>query len=194
MKNEMPADEPSMDEILASIRDIISGDAQDVKEATKDHEDILDLTEALPEEGPKMKNSGDGKKEDPKLKMPDFPKEYLEKPKCADSSSHPPFADPLVSSAAMSEAALALQPLNKFASQNPKGSGAPLHEGLRGQIIEDLVREMLRPLLKEWLDAHLPTLVRWVVNEQVERIVRQVNAGQNASTLEKHLTTQMVEK
>ena len=36
-------------------------------------------------------------------------------------------------------------------------SDIPMGEGQR--TIEDLVREMLRPLLKEWLDSNLPHLV-----------------------------------
>jgi Uncharacterized protein conserved in bacteria len=35
------------------------------------------------------------------------------------------------------------------------------------------LREILKPLLKEWLDANLPVLVRWIVNEQIEKIMEQ---------------------
>ena len=45
-------------------------------------------------------------------------------------------------------------------------------EGQR--TIEDMVREMLRPLLKEWLDSNLPHLVERVVQEEVSRLVRDV--------------------
>ena len=51
-------------------------------------------------------------------------------------------------------------------------SDIPLGEGQR--TIEDLVREMLRPLLKEWLDSNLPHLVERVVQEEVGRLVRDV--------------------
>ena len=36
-----------------------------------------------------------------------------------------------------------------------------------------MVRQILKPLLKEWLDTHLPALVRGIVTEQVEKIVQQ---------------------
>ena len=40
-----------------------------------------------------------------------------------------------------------------------------------GPTLEDLVREALRPMLKEWLDAHLPTLVERAVQAEIERVV-----------------------
>lgn len=40
-----------------------------------------------------------------------------------------------------------------------------------GPTIEDIVREELRPLLKEWLDQHLPPLVERLVRAEVERVV-----------------------
>lgn len=183
MKIEKPATEPSMDEILASIRHIISGDSQDGEKnhlASPYHDDILDLTNLLPEEGQKM----DEKKEDPKPKSA-FPKESLEKTKDTTYTSHSPFGEPLVSPSAVSEAALSFQALNKVASESPRYPDPRLNAGIGGQTVENLVREALRPLLKEWLDANLPTLVRWVVNEQVERIVRQVNAVQPETASEK---------
>ena len=38
--------------------------------------------------------------------------------------------------------------------------------------LEDLVREMLRPMIKEWLDANLATIVEQKVEAEVERISR----------------------
>ena len=40
------------------------------------------------------------------------------------------------------------------------------------RTLEDLVREMLRPLLKAWLDEHLPAIVQAKVEEEVERAAR----------------------
>jgi hypothetical protein len=40
-----------------------------------------------------------------------------------------------------------------------------------GPTIEDLVREEIRPLLKEWLDGHLPGLVERLVRAEIERVV-----------------------
>ncbi len=38
--------------------------------------------------------------------------------------------------------------------------------------MEDMAREMLRPMLQEWLDDNLPTLVERLVREEIERIAR----------------------
>lgn len=43
-----------------------------------------------------------------------------------------------------------------------------------GPTIEDIVREELRPLLKQWLDANLPDLVERLVRSEIERVVRRV--------------------
>ena len=40
-----------------------------------------------------------------------------------------------------------------------------------GPTVEDLVREELRPLLKAWLDAHLPTLVERAVRAELDRVI-----------------------
>lgn len=38
--------------------------------------------------------------------------------------------------------------------------------------IEDLVRDMLRPMLKVWLDDNLPTIVERLVRAEIERVAR----------------------
>ena len=40
------------------------------------------------------------------------------------------------------------------------------------RTLEDLVREMLRPLLKAWLDDNLPPLVERLVRMEIERVAR----------------------
>ena len=42
-----------------------------------------------------------------------------------------------------------------------------------GRTLEDVVKELLRPLLKEWLDNHLSTIVETRVQAEVERISRR---------------------
>jgi cell pole-organizing protein PopZ len=41
-----------------------------------------------------------------------------------------------------------------------------------GRTLEDLVKEMLRPMLRDWLDANLPGMVERLVKREIERIVR----------------------
>jgi len=38
------------------------------------------------------------------------------------------------------------------------------------RTLEDLVREMLQPMLRSWLDDNLPTLVERLVLVEIERI------------------------
>jgi cell pole-organizing protein PopZ len=40
------------------------------------------------------------------------------------------------------------------------------------RTLEDLVREMLRPMLKNWLDDNLPTVVERLVRAEIERVAR----------------------
>ncbi len=151
--------EPSMDEILASIRQIISGEHQEPREESPEDsfEDILELMNPLPE------------KEELKIPHPDdlsslLPKESkdLRAPRYQEEHSY-------VSASAQSETMKAFQELNKVSHTTPsKQSPTP-----NNKTIEDIMRELLKPLLKDWLDANLPTIVRWVVQEQVERIVQE---------------------
>lgn len=41
-----------------------------------------------------------------------------------------------------------------------------------GRTLEDVVRELLRPLLKDWLDQNLPGIVEAAVQSEVDRIAR----------------------
>jgi uncharacterized protein len=40
------------------------------------------------------------------------------------------------------------------------------------RTLEDLVREMLRPMLKTWLDDNLPSMVERLVRAEIERVAR----------------------
>ncbi|MCF4098269.1 DUF2497 domain-containing protein [Maritalea mediterranea] len=42
----------------------------------------------------------------------------------------------------------------------------------QGQTLEDLIREMLRPMLKSWLDENLPGVVEQLVQREIERVSR----------------------
>ncbi len=44
-----------------------------------------------------------------------------------------------------------------------------VHSG--GPTLEDIVREELRPVLKQWLDVNLPPLVERLVRVEIERVV-----------------------
>jgi cell pole-organizing protein PopZ len=51
--------------------------------------------------------------------------------------------------------------------------GAQVHSG--GPTIADLVREEIRPMLKEWLDSNLPPLVERLVRAEIERVISRAS-------------------
>jgi uncharacterized protein len=42
----------------------------------------------------------------------------------------------------------------------------------RGRTVEELVSELMRPMLKTWLDENLPSIVERLVRAEIERISR----------------------
>jgi cell pole-organizing protein PopZ len=44
--------------------------------------------------------------------------------------------------------------------------------GNNARTLEDLVKEMLRPMLKNWLDDNLPSMVERIVRAEIERVSR----------------------
>ncbi len=42
----------------------------------------------------------------------------------------------------------------------------------QGRTVEDLIKEILRPMLKTWLDDHLPDIVERLVRAEIERVAR----------------------
>ena len=47
-----------------------------------------------------------------------------------------------------------------------------LHMPQQGRTLEDVTRELLQPLLKDWLDQHLQQIVENTVQSEVDRITR----------------------
>ena len=47
--------------------------------------------------------------------------------------------------------------------------------GNNARTLEDLVKEMLRPMLKSWLDDNLPNMVERIVRAEIERVSRGRN-------------------
>jgi len=83
----------------------------------------------------------------------------------------PPAAVGLLDATAAAAAAASMGQLMRTVAAD---RGAAVYRG--GPTIEDVVREELRPLLKSWLDAHLPSLVERLVRAEIERVVgRAVN-------------------
>ena len=59
------------------------------------------------------------------------------------------------------------------------------------RTLEDLVKEMLRPMLKSWLDDNLPSVVERIVKAEIERVSRgpRLNARRRAAAGASRTTT-----
>ena len=79
-------------------------------------------------------------------------------------------ASGLLAPAAAAAAASSVGALLRSISQE---RGSQVHRG--GPTIEDLVREEIRPLLKAWLDNHLPPMVERLVRQEIERVTGRVS-------------------
>ena len=76
--------------------------------------------------------------------------------------------DTLVSAAAASASTGAFAKLTKVASSS---GPAPVTGG--DKTVEAFLVELLRPMLKEWLDANLETVVQRVVEQEVKKLARR---------------------
>lgn len=56
-------------------------------------------------------------------------------------------------------------------SKLSKVSVAPTHQ----TSVDDFLKQMLRPMLKDWLDANLPRVVEQIVQAEIERALRSGN-------------------
>ena len=198
--------EPSMEEILASIRRIISDDDKEMEAATQQNEGAPEVKDELveeevgampesepepePEPAPELSAEEiDDDDDDDILDLTDMeapdPEPLFEEQAYKEvepepvappvSPSPPPPSAPtppaanLVSPPQAGEASGSFErlteKLNEDYSELPIGNGAVTLEGL--------TRELVRPMLKEWLDQHLPMTVERLVREEIERLVMQ---------------------
>lgn len=79
--------------------------------------------------------------------------------------------DGLVSAATAAAATATFAQLARTLSQEPATAGNMALGS--GRTLEDLVKEMLRPMLKEWLDNNLPTMVEHMVRRELDRMTRR---------------------
>jgi uncharacterized protein len=156
--------EPSMEEILASIRRIISEEEQ-----TPNAAPVLDLTQTdVPAPAPVqyVAPSADD----------DIVFEAVEETVAQEVAYVPEVTTAPQPRPVMAEPASDTI-LSKPTSAAAAGSLARLAGSLRiadtaGQTVEGVVRELLKPMLKEWLDQNLAAIVEARVEAELERIAR----------------------
>lgn len=147
--------EPSMEDILSSIKRIIAEDVETggasrarrrptpqptAVEGAED-DDVLELSEAMPES--------------------DAPS--ITAPVAATAVPAAP-GEKIISDEAAEVSRARLASLSRLVIK-PEVAGSDTLEGL--------VREMLKPMLRDWLDAHLPDLVETMVAKEIARITGQ---------------------
>jgi cell pole-organizing protein PopZ len=188
MSDAAAAPEPTMEEILASIRRIISeddapaadGEAEaapepvvalapepepepepEAKVEPEPVEDVLELTQRVePTPPPAAETVGD-------LDV------YTKAEPEPEPKPVPPAKPELVAVAAGDDDEELVGESTAFAAASHFGNlTASIPLPAQGRTLEDLTRELLRPLLKAWLDENLPRIVESKVAEEVERISR----------------------
>jgi cell pole-organizing protein PopZ len=194
MNDAKAQQEPTMEEILASIRRIISEDdkpaegeaaaaeesdaAADDVDADPDSEEVLELTEVVEAEG--TVDVDEAPEPVAEEELADFDELPEPEPEPAFPDEPEPAPAPSLAAAAAARFAgrgglvsdpTAISASSSFA--NLAGAvtatrGMPMGQG--SKTLEDLVKELLRPMLKEWLDRHLPPLVERLVEREIAKL------------------------
>jgi len=178
VQDSSQAAEPSMEEILASIRRIISDD-QPAAGTAPAADDIIELTQSVQDDGTVVDLAAVDPEPVPEtvLAAPPPPPPPPPLPPPPTESLQPP-AQPvstLVSDRAVGEASSALSALantveiERLAHEPTAAS----YIGNGSRTLEDMVIELMRPLLKQWLDENLPATVERLVQKEIERIARR---------------------
>lgn len=170
LRRAQRAHEPSMEEILASIRSIIADDREPAPKPT--------AKPAAAPAGPQIVYSKDSPaprpvpepavRAEPALTTiePGAPKVVWRQPEAvpepAAAAVEPEAADdePLVSPQTNQAVSTAFEALS--ASLALQGA----------ELAENMTREILRPMLKSWLDENLPSLVERLVRAEIQRVAR----------------------
>jgi hypothetical protein len=179
--SEQTSQEPTMEEILASIRRIISEDdapaaeeAEAAPAATEEPAAMQAEPEPQPEPVAAEPEPVAAAEPEPAAAVEEEALELTDKVEThGDLDVVTPQAP-----AAVAEAKPA--PVGSLVSEHAATAAASAFGQLSAAIgmprsdrtLEDVVRELLRPLLQQWLDSNLPGIVQQAVEAEVERIAR----------------------
>lgn len=178
--SEQTSQEPTMEEILASIRRIISEDDAPADAAATAQEPepepaeaAAPVFEAAPEPEPE--------EDDGVLELTDrvetvgdldvYTPSVSDEPEAPAYDPPPAYEPPPAPAVEVGEGLVGAVAATAAASAFGQLSAA-IQMPADGRTLEDVVRELLRPLLKQWLDENLPGIVQATVDKEVERIAR----------------------
>ena len=173
-----PTADPSMEDILASIRRILSEDEAAAPAAAAPQgagpaaeEDVLQLDDTMLRSEPPVPAGAEAAPVSAPASAPAALPSPAADPMPAPIAAPPPPPAPEVSAVLVGAAAEAAAASSVASLLRTIASDRALQVRSTGPTIEDLVRQGLRPLLKEWLDANLPALVERLVRTEIERVV-----------------------
>ncbi len=186
------AHEPSMEEILASIRRIIADDQAakpaEVAAPAPEPDDVLDLAEVAepvmrprvvepepePEPAPDLLDFDAIDFEDPVTAAPEPEPEPEPEPAPEPPPPPPPPPQPVLQAtrAPEPEPEALVSPATDASVSGAFNLLAHTVLTQNARTLEDLVKEMLRPMLKSWLDDNLPAVVERLVRAEIERVSR----------------------
>jgi cell pole-organizing protein PopZ len=150
--------EPSMEEILSSIKRIIAEEG-DAAVASRTRRGRTASTAASPARAPQAED------EDPEdeavLELRDQLEEPQAAPAAVEAPAKPARTEPILSERAVEATRGPLEALSRMVVK-PDVAGSDTLEGL--------VRELLKPMLRDWLDANLPQVVEAMVAREITRI------------------------
>jgi uncharacterized protein len=161
--------EPSMDEILQKIQRIIAEDEKPESAPAPTpprSAEILTLTEAVGEGGTVRRLTPVETAPEPQPE-PSRPQERrIEAVPPAGEAPHPA-GDRPVSDSTAGPAAAAFAQLAAIQREKRRADEFPM--GLQARTLEDLVRELLRPVLQGWLDQKLPEILERLVKAELTK-------------------------
>lgn len=164
--------DPSMEEILASIRRILNDDdvpAEPAEEsATDDEVLILDESMMVSAVEPASPAGTESRALALATEPPHQEQEMVAVTPTARAEPREPPA-PTPDLLAPEAAAAAVSSVGSLVRTLAAGRATQVYGG--GPTLEDMVRAELRPLLKEWLDENLPPMVERLVRVEIERVV-----------------------
>jgi cell pole-organizing protein PopZ len=193
--------EPSMEDILSSIKRIIAEEGETATAASRarrplrsmaprherasfGHDEILELSDPVPATDEEAPAPFDPLPVDQipldQLSDDEAPLDQVAADHAIDAEDAPlptptstisPIADPLPSPRAPADPIVS--PRAAEASRGALDALSRLivkPEVAGTDTLEGLVREMIRPMLREWLDANLPAMVETMVSQEIARI------------------------
>lgn len=163
--------EPSMEDILSSIKRIIAEDGDGPTSARARRSPRPSAPTVSSASAP-LRRAAPDPRDVLELSNPVID-DIEERTDLDDAAAHRTFAADMTESILSETAAQASRgALDTLSRMVIKPATTPVMETQSPETLEGLVRDMLRPMLREWLDAKLPGMVEDMVAREIARITQ----------------------